>query len=1488
MLISDISIKRPVFATVIMLALLTLGLFSYRRLSIDMWPDVEFPVVTITTVLEGAAPETIEREVSRRIEETVNTIPGVKHVQSISRESVSLVVIEFHLEMKIDDVAQDARTKVNAIRGDLPQDIEEPIIQKMDVTNMPLVSLALRSTRMSPRDLTLMIDKQIKHRLENIPGVGKVGLVGTAKREVGIHIKPDRLTALNMGVDEVIAGIQRENLNIPLGSLRQSASEYPLRITGKAVNVNEFATMVIARRGERPILLGEIADVVDGVEEPKTFAFVDDTPAVAIDIYKQSGANAVEVVDRVRKAVADIGAGLPGDVELTMVRDGSIMIRDSVRDVQETILIGAILTILIVFLFLNSWRSTVITGLTLPISVISSFIIMNWLGMTLNVMTLMALSLAIGLLIDDAIVVRENIVRHLEHDADHLRAAREGTSEIGLAVMATTFSIIAVFVPIAYMKGIVGRFFFQFGITVAFAVLVSLVVAFTLDPMLSSRWIDPDIQHKGKRRFFTRWLDGFNLAFDRMADGYRRVVGWSLDHRKTVLMVAVVSFVLGVQLFKTMEQNFIPIYDQSEFLLKFKSAPNASLDETKGRVLAVLSVLRKYPEIQYTYSTIGAGDWSTVRNAVIFVKLKEKAQRRRGQYDLMASVRRSVAKVAGIIPSIEDAGRMDDRKPLLISIRGDDLERLKYYGGIIKTELAGVNRIEDLEMTLEYDIPEYRLTVDRRKATDAGLSSGSIARTVSALVAGSVVTTYEDKDGDAVDVRVRLPEELRRNPSQLNDLRLVVHGLGKSALIPLSNVVTYAMSNTPSEINRYDLLREVVVSANLDRIPLGTATARAKEITDKVATSMPPGYRIVYYGESEDMAESFGYMAESLLLAIVFVYLILAAQFESFLQPFAIMLSLPLSIVGMVGMLSLTGDTINIMSLIGLILLMGLVTKNAILLVDYANVLRSKGAGRREALITAGRTRLRPIIMTTLAMIFGMLPLSLALGAGSEMRAPMARAVIGGLITSTILTLLVVPVVYTLLEDLGKKFKGRHGAAALLLAGGMLFQWAPLYAQETPVRAITLEEAKRLAVERNKDILKATESTRKVKGFYLEQRASAYPQISILSYMDESRDQSRKAMGGGLFDAPEDQRFGAVEAQLSQVIFTWGQVSAAIRGAEDLMAASAEGVTAARQAALRDVSVAFYDILFAKEVHLLSLQILEQKKRHHDEARKKFKAGTATDYDVLAASVALDNARPETIRSANAVTLARDRLMFLLGLDEAVDVKGSLEAAPAPPPPFDQVMASTLKNRPEVAALNHQIAAAAENVAISKGYNKPRLDFKSMYGYHDLAYGKTGNEGDAWSLGLFLTYPLFDSGRTKGLVMQADSEQRSLELDMEKLTDALALQARESVNAVNEAWEIVAALRQTVAQSEKLLLMAEKGYQYGVMTRLDVEDAELNRKQARIGLARGKRDYLAAWATLEWVMGVIGVEGIDHSPSAIDHSNPFNPSSPMYTAHGHK
>jgi HAE1 family hydrophobic/amphiphilic exporter-1 len=1018
MFLSNLSIKRPIFATVMMLVLVTLGIFSYRKLAIDMFPDVEIPVVSVVTKFPGSSPETVEREVSKRIEEAVNSISGVKHVMSTSRESVSNVVLMFNLEVRVNDAAQEVRAKVGAIRGILPQGIEEPIIQKLDFSAFPIASLAVRSEKFSPRDLTTLVEKKVKRRFENISGVGKVDLVGPSKREVNVNIDPLRLEALGMGVDEVIAGLQSENVNTPLGRLNRGGTEYPLRISGKPDAVEQFKTMVIAQRGGRPIPLAEVAQIKDGIEEQRSLALVNGIPAIGLDILKQSGANTVGLVDRVKKEIEVIQKELPPGTTIEMVRDASIMIRDSVRDVEETLILGGLLTILIVFCFLNSWRSTVITGLTLPISVISSFTVMYFLGMTLNVLTLMALSLAIGMLIDDAIVVRENIVRHLERGEDHFTAAREGTSEIGLAVLATTMSVIAVFIPVAYMKGIVGRFFFQFGITVAFAVLVSLFVSFTLDPMLSSRWVDPDIERKGKRHFLARILDHFNHWFDRTADGYRKVIGWALDHRKIVLFVATMAFFAGLGAFRVLQTEFFPNYDQGEFQVNFKSAPDASMEETQSRLAAVQEALKEIPEVKHTYATIGAGDTGTVRDAMVFVKLKERKERKRKQEEIQQDLRQRIEKIPGILPAILEAGRMDNQKPLVINVRGEDIALLKKYAAVLKEEIYKIRGIVDLEVTLEQDIPEFRLVVDRERAVDAGVMTGDIVRTVGALVGGQAVTTYEDEDGDAVNVRVRLPLALRQDPTQVERLRLAVPKPNTlPALVPLGNVVNYGMSTTPSEINRQDLTRQVVITANLDGLPLGTAVKRVQEAAKHL--TMAPGYQIVFSGEAEDMAESFAYMAEALVLAVIFVYLILAAQFESFIDPLAIMFSLPLSIVGMAGMLFFTRGTINMMSLIGLIMLMGLVTKNAILLVDFTKTLRSRGISRREALITAGRTRLRPILMTTLAMIFGMLPLALALGQGAEMRAPMARAVIGGLITSTLLTLLVVPVVYTVLDDLG-------------------------------------------------------------------------------------------------------------------------------------------------------------------------------------------------------------------------------------------------------------------------------------------------------------------------------------------------------------------------------------------------------------------------------------------------------------------------------------
>jgi hydrophobic/amphiphilic exporter-1 (mainly G- bacteria), HAE1 family len=1485
MFLSNLSIKRPVFATVMMLALVVLGITSYRRLAIDLWPDVEVPVISIVTAFPGASPEAVEREVSKRIEEAVNPIAGVKHVSSTSREGVSQVIVEFALEVKSDQVVQEARTKIAAVRGDLPPAIQDPIIEKLDVVGGPVVSLAVRSTSLAPRDLTTLVDTTIKRRLENVGGVGKIDLVGTVRREVAVELRPDRLDALGMGVDEVTRGLGAENVDTPLGRMTKSGREVPLRVQGKAKSVDEFRSMAIAYRGGRPVTLGEVADIRDGVEEVRSLALVNGSPAVALDVLKQTGANAVGVADQVKKEMAALGRELPAGTTIEIVRDGSVFIRESVADVQQTLVIGSLLTVFIVFLFLNSWRSTIITGLTLPISVISSFIVMYFGGMTLNTMTLMGLSLAIGLLIDDAIVVRENIVRHLEKGEDHFEAARTGTSEIGLAVLATTFSIVAVFVPVAFMKGIIGRFFFAFGITVAFAVLVSLFVSFTLDPMLSSRWLDPDIARAGRRNPVARLLDRFNGWFDRTADRSRMAIGWALDHRLAVAGLAVAAFAGGLVLMGRLESEFVPQPDEGEFVAVFKTAPDASIAETRDRLDAVLAALRRVSGVERTYASIGAGDAGTVRDARVYIKLSPRDARDRTQKEIERDVRARLTAIPGIVPSLLPAAAMFARKPLQLEVRGEEMARLKEYSQQLKTALYGVRGIVDIEATLEHDTPEYRLIVDRDRAGDLGVNTAFIAGTVAALVGGRAVTTFEDEAGEARHVRVRLPAAAREDASQMRAFRLAVSrpaapGPGP-VLVPIASLARYELSTTPAEINRRDLSREVVVSANLDRLPLGTAVGHVARVAGTL--TMPPGYAVVVGGEGEDMEESFGYMAEALVLSVLFVYLILAAQFESFVDPLAIMLSLPLSVVGMAGLLWLTGDTINVMSLIGLIMLMGLVTKNAILLVDYTKVLRGRGIPRREAIVEAARTRLRPIVMTSAAMIFGMLPLAFAIGSGAEFRAPMARAVIGGLITSTVLTLVIVPVVYTLLEDLAARLRRRGGAiapaavttamlVAAVLGVGARAATAQVRAGEATAaaetRTLTLEEALALAAAQNRDVQKAVEFQKWVRAKYVEERAAAMPQVTVSgSFLRQFDDTQSKLFRDAspveaspladLFGGRQDLR--AAELKLSQPLFTWGQVGAAVRAARMGFGVADQRLRRFRQAVARDVSAAFYDVLIAKELAAIAERDLAQKERHLQQARLLQVAGLTTDYDVLAASVAVENARPPVIRGQHAVRTARDQLRFLIAEgDRDLDASGTLATPLEPAPAYDAVLAQALANRPELAELASQRGILRELVTIAAAGNKPRVDLAVSVGTRNLGVSDLSSRGSTWNAAVIATVPVFDGQRARGRVAQAESDVARLSLDQLKLRDAIALEVRTAVNAVEASSGVLAALDGTVKQAERVVFLAEKGFEMGVKTRLEVQDAELNLQVAQASLARAQRDYRVARVNLAWVAGTIG------------------------------
>ncbi len=1020
MFLSDLSIKQPVLATMLAVTLVALGLYSYRELSVDLFPDIEIPVLTIQTVYSGASPQTVEREVTKRIEEAVNTISGVRHISSTTTEGFSVIAIEFRLGTNIHTAQQDAQAKINAIRAQLPQEMDEPIIQRFDFTAMPVVSVAVESATADIRTLSSLAEKVIKKRLETVPGVGQVNLVGLARREIQVLADREKLRALGLTYAHISSALRRENLDVPAGKLEQSEREPLVRVAGKFRSVDAFQNLIVAVRNGRPVFLPEVARVVDGIEERRSAALIDGRPGLSLDVVKQSGANTVELADGISAAIAQLNRELPKHIRLRTVVDRSIFIRDSVEDVQVTLMLGGMLTVLIVFLFLNSWRSTVITGLALPVSVISTFIVMRGLHFTLNVLTLMGLSLAIGLLIDDAIVVRENIVRHMHAGADHYTAAREATAVIGLAVMATTFTILAVFVPVAFMGGIIGRFFFQFGITVGFAVLVSLYVSFTLDPMLSSRWYDPAADPTVPRSWFGRTLQVLNDQLDRLRNVLGAVLGWSLHHRWAVMVLGAVAVFSSFAVFGRLGSAFMPQADPGQFQVTYKASPSVSLDRSIEIARELDQEIRRDPSVWYTYTTIGGTTGQPINEGQIFIRLKERNAR--PHYTILKEdLRQRLKRFRAIRTAVVEADQMEaESRPVQLVVRGTDLNRMAPLSREVMELVRKTPGTIDIDTSEEDPRPEVRINVDRKAAGDLGLDLGTVASTVRGLVAGEVVSQFEDPDGDSYDVRLRIDPSQRSTAGDL--LGLDLPGRGGLKLIPVSQVAQIDPGTAPSKIRHRDLMREIRISSNTQGRSLGEVVGDLKTALAKV--ELPPGNMVGFTGEYEEMMESFGYAASALALAVVLIYAILASQFRSFLQPFAIMLSLPLSLLGVAAMLYLARDTMNMMSMIGLILLMGLVTKNAILVIDFTNVQRREGMTRRDAVIAAAKVRLRPILMTTLAMIFGMLPLAFEIGSGAEFRAPMARAVIGGLITSTLLTLIVVPVVYTYLDDLGDRFVG--------------------------------------------------------------------------------------------------------------------------------------------------------------------------------------------------------------------------------------------------------------------------------------------------------------------------------------------------------------------------------------------------------------------------------------------------------------------------------
>ena len=1021
-----ISIGNPVLATMMMLAFVVLGLFSYNRLAVDQFPDVSFPVVVVQTEYPGASPEIVETDVTRKIEEQVNTVSGINRVSSRSYEGVSVVIVEFDLLTEPARAAQDVREKVALVRAAFKREVKEPIVSRFNPDDQPVISLSVQSPSRDARELTTLADQVVKRRIENARGVGRVTVVGGVRREVQIVLRPAEMEALKVGVDQVLAALRAENQELPAGSIVTREREQSVQIRGRLKSVAEFERIVVARRGGQPVYLGQVARVVDGQEERESLATVDGQRAISLDIVKAQGENTIAVVDNVRRIAEELKKQLPPDVRIGVVRDQSTSIRNSVKGVQRNIIEGAILTVAIVFLFLSSWRSTVITGLTLPISLIGTFLVMYAMGFTINLVTLLALSICVGLLIDDAIVVRENIVRHQAMGKHHRVAALDGTAEIGLAVTATTLTIVAVFLPVGFMGGIIGKFFKQFGVTVAFAVMLSMFISFTLDPMLSAVWPDPDAEGAKGRGPVARLLRGFERVMRGLEDGYVAVLRWGLSHRWLTMGGALITLVAALAMGRLIGSEFVPQPDNNEMYMQFYTPVGSSLELTADKARQVDAALREFPEVVFTYATVNTGATQGKNYATVFVRLKDRSERTRSVKQLVAPVRERIERIAGITITNLGVFSTFGNKQIEVSVQGPDQRQLEALAALAVAQIRQVPGVVDLDTSSKPAKPTIAVEVDRALASDLGVGVAQVASALRPLLAGEVASTWKAPDDENYDVRIRLPLEGRRDVEDL--ARLTVASAlpdadGAPRRVPLRQVAKLVATEGPTQINRKNLTREIAITANVYGAAPGTV---GLEIQNRLkSVTLPPGYAFVTGGATKDMQESFGYALQALLLAVVFIYMILASQFRSFIQPIAIMVSLPLSLIGVMLALLAWRSTLNMFSVIGFIMLMGLVTKNAILLIDFANQQRRRGMERGQALLAAAEIRLRPILMTTLAMVFGMLPLAISTSEGAEQRAPMAHAVIGGVIASTLLTLLVVPVLYALLDDLAARITGR-------------------------------------------------------------------------------------------------------------------------------------------------------------------------------------------------------------------------------------------------------------------------------------------------------------------------------------------------------------------------------------------------------------------------------------------------------------------------------
>ncbi len=1029
----DLCVRRPVFTTMLIVSLVVLGLASYRTLGLDLFPKVDLPTVTITTRLPGASPEEVESQITRKIEEAVNTVNGIDELRSTTIEGQSQVFVTFVLEKDVTAAANDVREKVSAVVSDFPEGTEAPVIEKFDPDAAPIMALVVSGKR-SPREITEIADKRIKRQLEAVKDIGAITLVGERKREIQVVVDPLRLEAYGLSIQQVKAALQQQNVEIPGGRLTAERREVGVRTLGRIETVAAFDDLIVAERQGGPVRIRDIGHAVDGEEEARTLSRLDGRNSVSMLVRKQSGTNTVQVVDRVKARLEAIRKTLPADLTVDVTRDQSRFIKRAVATVQEHLVLGAVLASLIVWVFLGwrNWRPALIAALAIPSSIIATFTVMSIAGFTLNNITMLALAVSTGIVIDDAIIVLENIFRHMEEEArPPMEAAVTGAREIALAVMATTLSLVVIFLPVAFMGGLVGRFWRSFGLTATFAILVSLLVAFTLTPMLASRFLGPVGSGHGTAPGGSRGGSKTARWYGLLERAYEWLLLRCLQHR-FLAIVACLGIVAGT-LYLARGASFDLGFDDdnSEFEVVVETPPGSSLAESDAVLRQVEADLKEIPEVGHLFTTIGVrGQFqSNVTDGTVWVGLQPLSERRRSQYEIMREARQRLKTgYPDLRVSVQQASLISGggfrQTPFNMVIRGPELERLDDASQAIIKRLAAMPGFVDVDTAQARRKPEVQVVIERKKAADLGARVADIASALRTMVGGEKVGFYRE-GGEQYDVRLRLAEAFRQNASALAGLSIPAGG----RLVRMDNVTHLHDGMSPGQIDRYNQERQVTVAANLDRKALGDAIQQANAVVREL--NLPPAYSTSYIGRGKLLAEALYNFLIAFILAIAFIYIVLAAQFESFVHPVTIMVSMFLAIP--FGLLTLVGVgiSLNIYSIFGMFLLMGIVKKNAILQVDYTNTLRQRGLPRLEAQLEADKARLRPILMTTLAIVFGMLPIAVGKGDGSGSRAALAITIVGGQTLCLAITLLMTPVVYSLFDDLrGGRALGRVRGAA--------------------------------------------------------------------------------------------------------------------------------------------------------------------------------------------------------------------------------------------------------------------------------------------------------------------------------------------------------------------------------------------------------------------------------------------------------------------------